>query len=107
MHFCWKDRGNGEVVDDLIIFPDDVMFKHIPPTKISAARCDRIYVLKFKASSRKFFFWMQVWRQKEGRTDRRTDNNIRSEGIQNTNHCAGAQIRQGYRAGWKSEQLAE
>lgn len=59
MHFCWKDRGTGEVVDDLIIFPDDVMFKHIPPAKISAARCDRIYVLKFKASSRKFFFWMQ------------------------------------------------
>jgi len=59
MHFCWKDRGSGEVVDDLIIFPDDVMFKHIPPAKISAARCDRIYVLKFKASSRKFFFWMQ------------------------------------------------
>ena len=60
MHFCWKDRGTGEVVDDLIIFPDDVMFKHIPPAKISADRCDRIYVLKFKASSRKFFFWMQV-----------------------------------------------
>jgi len=59
MHFCWKDRGSGEVVDDLIIFPDDVMFKHIPPAKISAARCERIYVLKFKASSRKFFFWMQ------------------------------------------------
>jgi len=59
MHFCWKDRSTGEVVDDLIIFPDDVMFKHIPPAKISAARCDRIFVLKFKASSRKFFFWMQ------------------------------------------------
>jgi len=59
MHFCWKDRSSGDVVDDLIIFPDDVMFKHIPPARISAARCDRIYVLKFKASSRKFFFWMQ------------------------------------------------
>ena len=60
MHFCWKDRSSGEVVDDLIIFPDDVNFKHIPPARISAARCDRIYVLKFKASTRKFFFWMQV-----------------------------------------------
>jgi len=59
MHFCWKERSTGDVVDDLIIFPDDVMFKHIPPARISAARCDRIYVLKFKASSRKFFFWMQ------------------------------------------------
>lgn len=59
MHFCWKDRTSGEVVDDLIIFPDDVMFKQIPPARISAARCDRIFVLKFKASSRKFFFWMQ------------------------------------------------
>jgi len=59
MHFCWKDRSSGEVVDDLIIFPDDVNFKHIPPARISAARCDRIYVLKFKASTRKFFFWMQ------------------------------------------------
>ena len=40
---------------DLIIFPDDVEFKHVPQCTTG-----RVYLLKFKSSSRKFFFWMQV-----------------------------------------------
>lgn len=54
MHFCWKDRTSGVVEDDLIIFPDDIEYKNV-------AQCTtgRVFVLKFKLSNRKFFFWMQ------------------------------------------------
>lgn len=44
---------------DLIIFPDDVEFKHVPQCTTG-----RVYVLKFKSSQRKLFFWMQVGWQK-------------------------------------------
>ncbi|KAL2744160.1 proteasomal ubiquitin receptor ADRM1 isoform X1 [Vespula maculifrons] len=54
MHFCWKDRTTGIVEDDLIIFPDDCEFKHVP-----ACKSGRVYLLRFKSSSRKFFFWLQ------------------------------------------------
>ncbi|XP_012274243.1 proteasomal ubiquitin receptor ADRM1 homolog isoform X2 [Orussus abietinus] len=54
MHFCWKDRTSGVVEDDLIIFPDDCEFKHVPQCKSG-----RVYLLRFKSSSRKFFFWLQ------------------------------------------------
>jgi 26S proteasome regulatory subunit N13 len=54
MHFCWKDRSTGIVEDDLIIFPDDCEFKHV-----SQCKTGRVYLLKFKSSSRKFFFWLQ------------------------------------------------
>ncbi|XP_057308668.1 proteasomal ubiquitin receptor ADRM1-like [Hydractinia symbiolongicarpus] len=54
MHFCWKDRTSGTIEDDLIIFPDDIEFK-----RLSQCTTGRAYILKFKSSSRKFFFWMQ------------------------------------------------
>eukprot|EP00794_Sanderia_malayensis_P012262 gene12262-13527_t len=54
MHFCWKDRTSGVVEDDLIIFPDDVEYKKVPQCTTG-----RAFVLRFKLSSRKFFFWMQ------------------------------------------------
>ncbi|EZA48204.1 hypothetical protein DMN91_012562 [Ooceraea biroi] len=54
MHFCWKDRTSGVVEDDLIIFPDDCEFKHVPQCKTG-----RVYLLRFKSSSKKFFFWLQ------------------------------------------------
>lgn len=54
MHFCWKDRTSGSVEDDLIIFPDDIEFKHV-----KQCTTGRVFVLKFKSSTRKFFFWMQ------------------------------------------------
>lgn len=55
MHFCWKDRTSGAIEDDLIIFPDDCEFM-----KVSQCTTGRVFVLKFKSSSRKLFFWMQV-----------------------------------------------
>ncbi|KAI0227864.1 Proteasomal ubiquitin receptor ADRM1 [Lamellibrachia satsuma] len=54
MHFCWKDRTKGTIEDDLIIFPEDVEFKHV-----KQCTTGRVYLLKFKSSSRKMFFWLQ------------------------------------------------
>lgn len=53
-HFCWKDRTTGNVEDDLIIFPDDCEFK-----KVEQCKDGRVFLLKFKSSNRKLFFWMQ------------------------------------------------
>lgn len=73
MHFCWKDRHTGKlfktllksmltffyetgvVEDDLIIFPDDCEY-----VRVSQCTTGRVYLLKFKSSNRKLFFWMQV-----------------------------------------------
>ncbi|KAI8506011.1 PREDICTED: proteasomal ubiquitin receptor ADRM1-like [Branchiostoma belcheri] len=63
MHFCWKDRTSGTVEDDLIIFPDDCEYKRVPQCTTG-----RAYILKFKSSNRKFFFWMQ-----EPKTDKDDD----------------------------------
>ncbi|XP_061760017.1 proteasomal ubiquitin receptor ADRM1-like [Nerophis ophidion] len=54
IHFCWKDRTTGNVDDDLIIFPDDCEFK-----RVNQCTAGRVYVLKFKAGSKRLFFWMQ------------------------------------------------
>jgi len=54
MHFKWKDRTTGTVEDDLIIFPDDVEFK-----KVAQCTTGRVFILKFKSTTRKLFFWMQ------------------------------------------------
>uniref|UniRef100_A0A336LMR4 Proteasomal ubiquitin receptor ADRM1 homolog n=1 Tax=Culicoides sonorensis TaxID=179676 RepID=A0A336LMR4_CULSO len=54
IHFCWKDRTTGNVEDDLIIFPDDCEFK-----KVEQCKTGRVFLLRFKSSNRKLFFWMQ------------------------------------------------
>ncbi|KAL1766824.1 proteasomal ubiquitin receptor ADRM1 isoform X2 [Sigmodon hispidus] len=54
IYFCWKDRTSGTMEDDLIIFPDDCEFKWVPQCPSG-----RVYVLKFKAGSKRLFFWMQ------------------------------------------------
>lgn len=41
---------------DLIIFPEDCEFK-----RVNQCTTGRVYVLKFKASTKRLFFWMQVW----------------------------------------------
>ncbi|XP_041974963.1 proteasomal ubiquitin receptor ADRM1 isoform X2 [Aricia agestis] len=63
MHFCWKDRTTGEVEDDLLIFPDDCEF-----VRVSECTTGRVYVLKFKSFTKKYFFWMQ-----EPKTDKDDD----------------------------------
>ncbi|KAK9729124.1 UCH-binding domain [Popillia japonica] len=64
MHFCWQDRTTGIVEDDLIIFPDDCEYVKVPQCTTG-----RVYLLKFKSSNRKFFFWLQ-----EPHTDKDEDN---------------------------------
>lgn len=64
MHFCWQDRTTGIVEDDLIIFPDDCEYVKVPQCTTG-----RAYLLKFKSSHRRFFFWLQ-----EPRTDKDEDN---------------------------------
>ncbi|XP_048405929.1 proteasomal ubiquitin receptor ADRM1 isoform X2 [Stegostoma tigrinum] len=54
IHFCWKDRTAGTVEDDLIIFPDDCEFR-----RVTQCTTGRVFVLKFKAGSKRLFFWMQ------------------------------------------------
>lgn len=54
MHFCWKDRSTGIVEDDLILFPDDIETR-----RITQCTTGRVFLMKFKSSSKKFFFWMQ------------------------------------------------
>ncbi|XP_041712375.1 proteasomal ubiquitin receptor ADRM1 [Coregonus clupeaformis] len=54
IHLCWKDRTSGNVDDDLIIFPDDCEFK-----RVNQCSTGRVFVLKFKAGSKRLFFWMQ------------------------------------------------
>lgn len=53
VHFQWLDRGQNIVEDDQIIFPDEAVFEKVTESS------GRVYILKFKHDSRKFFFWMQ------------------------------------------------
>ncbi|RKP37311.1 proteasome complex subunit Rpn13 ubiquitin receptor-domain-containing protein [Dimargaris cristalligena] len=53
MHFYWKDRRSHQIEEDLIIFPEDAEFIKCQQSE------DRVYLLKFKSSSQRLFFWMQ------------------------------------------------
>ncbi|KAG5648281.1 hypothetical protein DXG03_004851 [Asterophora parasitica] len=54
LHFTWKNRTNGQVEEDLILFPSDASF-----VKVSQATSGRVYVLKFSSSDQRHFFWLQ------------------------------------------------
>jgi len=54
MHLTWKDRTTGTLEDDLIIFPDDCEFQSVPQCTTG-----RVFILKFKTSNKRVFFWMQ------------------------------------------------
>ncbi|KAG7393087.1 hypothetical protein PHYPSEUDO_012422 [Phytophthora pseudosyringae] len=55
LHFQWVDRQTGASPEDFIIFPDDAHFAKVDTGRPS----DRVYILQYKNSSRRFFFWMQ------------------------------------------------
>lgn len=48
----WKDRDTDQIDLDLFILPGEVTYSKIP-------RNGRIYLLKFKESNQRHFFWMQ------------------------------------------------
>uniref|UniRef100_A0A1B6MPN0 Uncharacterized protein n=1 Tax=Graphocephala atropunctata TaxID=36148 RepID=A0A1B6MPN0_9HEMI len=75
------DRTSGTVEDDLIIFPDDCEFK-----KVAQCTTGRVYVLKFKSSNRKFFFWLQ-----EPKTDKDEDNARKINEVLNNPPTPGSQ----------------
>ncbi|GAB5592837.1 hypothetical protein Unana1_07737 [Umbelopsis nana] len=54
LHFYWKDRKANIVEDDLIIFAEEAEMVLVPECQTG-----RVYLLKFKSSSQKLFFWMQ------------------------------------------------
>ncbi|XP_050434675.1 proteasomal ubiquitin receptor ADRM1 homolog isoform X2 [Adelges cooleyi] len=80
IHFCWKDRTSGVVEDDLIIFPDDCEFKHVPQCTTG-----RVYLLKFKSSNKKSFFWLQ-----EAKTDKDDENCRRINDVMNNPPAPGS-----------------
>lgn len=51
----WTDRSNNTVVDEFIVFPDEVTLKKINTGKEN----DRVYLLNWNQGTRKLMFWMQ------------------------------------------------
>mmetsp|Transcript_36418 Transcript_36418/g.58905 ORF Transcript_36418/g.58905 Transcript_36418/m.58905 type:complete len:295 (+) Transcript_36418:41-925(+) len=54
IHITWKDRTSGVVEDDWIVFPDEARLVNVPQCNTG-----RVFVLDFKETSRKQFFWLQ------------------------------------------------
>ncbi|KAJ1918557.1 hypothetical protein IWQ60_007469 [Tieghemiomyces parasiticus] len=53
LHFYWKVRRTTSYEEDLIIFPEEAEFLKCTQSE------DRVYLLKFKSSAQRLFFWMQ------------------------------------------------
>lgn len=55
VHFKWVNRQTKATVDDCIVFPNEASFSSVQ----TGVEKDRVYLLKWKNSSRKFMFWLQ------------------------------------------------
>ncbi|XP_034119216.1 proteasomal ubiquitin receptor ADRM1 homolog [Drosophila albomicans] len=54
LHFCWMDRRRMAVEIDIIVSPGTLEFH-----RVESCKTGRIYVLKFRRSPNRLFFWMQ------------------------------------------------
>ncbi|CAM9920523.1 unnamed protein product [Ascophyllum nodosum] len=54
MHFSWKERPSGTVVDDIIILAEEAVYKKVN----TGTDGDRVYLMEI-AGNRRFFYWMQ------------------------------------------------
>ncbi|KIJ53435.1 hypothetical protein M422DRAFT_25317, partial [Sphaerobolus stellatus SS14] len=54
LHFQWLNRSNSVVEEDLIIFPSEASFE-----QVTQAAGGRVFVLKFRSSNQRHFYWMQ------------------------------------------------
>eukprot|EP00752_Nemacystus_decipiens_P008109 g7249.t1 len=54
MHFSWKERPSGNVVDDVIILPEEAVYKKVD----TGREGERVYLMEI-AGNRRFFYWMQ------------------------------------------------
>lgn len=56
MQLFWRERNASDIdfEDNLILFPEESEWIHVPQCITG-----RVYVLKFKSSSQRHFFWMQ------------------------------------------------
>mmetsp|Transcript_5512 Transcript_5512/g.10356 ORF Transcript_5512/g.10356 Transcript_5512/m.10356 type:complete len:234 (+) Transcript_5512:143-844(+) len=55
LHVQWKLRAGNKIEEDLLVSPQNQTF-----SKVDTGRAnDRVYILQFANSSRRFFFWMQ------------------------------------------------
>ncbi|KAI7867096.1 proteasome complex subunit Rpn13 ubiquitin receptor-domain-containing protein [Spinellus fusiger] len=54
MHLYWRERKATQPEEDMILFPDEAEL-----FKVEACTTGRVYVLKFKSSRQRLFFWMQ------------------------------------------------
>jgi hypothetical protein len=52
LHFQWKTRPNGEIEDDLMLFPGEQTFERVP-------ECTTGRVFLMNLHGRKRFFWIQ------------------------------------------------
>src|SRR6185503_15059619 len=57
-NLIFLNRTTGTLEDDLIIFPDEAEFK-----RVTSCKTGRVYMLKFKNSTRKNFYWLQEPRE--------------------------------------------
>jgi len=53
IQFLWKDKLTGTVVEEYILMSDDAVFRKVEESNA------RVYLLEWKTSNRKFFYWMQ------------------------------------------------
>ncbi|KAJ1892280.1 hypothetical protein LPJ66_006441 [Kickxella alabastrina] len=76
LRFCWKDLAANVVEEELIVFPGDVTLEKVRQS------AGRVYVLKFRTSSRRCFFWMQAEKEEEDKEVVRSANNLLNIGIE-------------------------